>query len=465
LIQLLRRFEPGTIVVINQRMTWVPLKMKISAIAILFFAFLPLTVYADAMDRMAIERLRATHKQVEAYTAKLKPVKLKSGYQDIRAILHAHSYLSHDSVGTIQEIVEAAHATDVKVIMFSNHPSETYDYFADGEQGLHDGVLLVPGAETGGMLVYPTRSMKDHASTTPQPLVDRLHNDGGLSFVSHLEERLDWNLDRLTGSEIYNTHADLMDEPRFLKMFNDPLALVQLIPALRQFPQETFAAIQDYPTDYLRTWDSWCQRAPHTGVAANDAHHNQAYRGIVSEDRKLKVEDALGEQIALVDPEKVLPVKLLIGNAKPGTKVLEIDLDPYDRSFRHVSTHLLMNEITRDAVWDALQNGRAYVAFDWMSDPTGFAYVVEHTEQEESKQSPMGSQVSWVPNMTLRAEAALPVDWKLLRDGEVVSESSGKRIGFDVDQPGVYRIEAWLSFLGEPRPWILSNPIYIRPAT
>jgi len=352
--------------------------------------------------------------------------------------------------------------------MFSNHPADSYDYFEDTERGMHDGVLLVPGAETGGMLVYPTRSMKGKPADPPQPFVDLLHKQVGLTFVCHLEERLDWNLDRLTGNEIYNTHADLKDEQRFLAMLKNPLSMVQLMPALQQYPQETFAAIQDYPADYLRTWDRWCQRAPHTGVAGNDSHHNQAYRAIITEDRKVRIEDALGEQLALLDPDKIAAIKLLMGDQKPGTKIMEIDLDPYDRSYRHVSTHLLMNEITKESVWDALQSGRAYVAFDWMADPKGFVYLAEQKASKnadsEPKRWPMGSQLSLVEGLELRAEAALPVQWKLLREGEIVSESSGRSFDFSVNDPGIYRIEAWLRFVGEPRLWILSNPIYVRPS-
>ena len=218
--------------------------------------------------------------------------------------------------------------------MFTNHPAPSYDYFKDTEQGMHDGVLLLPGAETGGMLVYPTRSLNGQQESSPQAFVDLVHQDGGLTFVSHLEERLDWDLDRLTGSEIYNTHADVMEEKRFLTIFKEPLRLLQLLPALQQFPQETFAAVQDYPTDYLRTWDRWCQQAPHTGVAANDAHHNQAYRAVITEDGKIRLEDGVGDQISLLDPAEIPALKFLIGDRKPGDKVLEIDLDPYDRSFR-----------------------------------------------------------------------------------------------------------------------------------
>ena len=56
----------------------------------------------------------------------------------------------------------------------------------------------------------------------------------------------------------------------------------------------------------------------------------------------MQLEDALGKKLAKLDPEKIPPLKLLIGGKKPGDLVFELDLDPYDRSFHHVSTHLLL---------------------------------------------------------------------------------------------------------------------------
>ena len=37
------------------------------------------------------------------------------------------------------------------------------------------------------------------------------------------------------------------------------------------------------------------------------------------------------------------------------------------------------------------------------------------------------------------------------------------RIDVPVDKAGNYRVEVWLTLAGEARPWILSNPIYVRP--
>ena len=57
-----------------------------------------------------------------------------------------HSGLSHDSRGTVEEIVAAAKATGTRVLLFTEHPADHYDFYKDGHRGLKDGVLLIPGA-------------------------------------------------------------------------------------------------------------------------------------------------------------------------------------------------------------------------------------------------------------------------------------------------------------------------------
>ena len=71
-------------------------------------------------------------------------------------------------------------------------------------------------------------------------------------------------------------------------------------------------------------------------------------------------------------------------------------------------------------------------------------------------------KVSAAAGLRLRAEAPLEGRFKLVRDGEVVLERDGPSIDVPVDQEGIYRVEVWLSLAGEARPWILTNPIYVR---
>jgi hypothetical protein len=415
---------------------------------------------ADAIERMQLEKLRATHERIASLQSELRKVSLPSGYDDVRTLLHVHSAFSHDSRGTIEEIVAAAREAGVRVVMFNEHPASHYDYVKDGHRGEKDGVLLIGGAETNGYLAYPRRSIQQEKSESPQGYCDLVRSTDGQIFLCHLEERMDWEINGLTGSEIYNTHADFKDEARFVAALRSPAILLGLAPAVKQYPQEVFGALLDYPADYLKRYDQLCQKSRLTGVSANDAHHNQGFRAKLVEGGKVELLDALDKKLAVLDPQKVLPLKLLVSNRKPGDTIFEIELDPYVRSFRHVSTHLLLKEVTEESVRQSLVDGRAYVAFDWIADPTGFVLRADRGEQSW----PMGSEVPLADGLELRSEAPLTGKFKLVRNGEIVAEHNGHALAYNVNQPGNYRVEVWLTLAGEDRPWILSNPIYVRPA-
>jgi hypothetical protein len=342
--------------------------------------------------------------------------------------------------------------------MFTEHPANHYDYFVDGHRGLKAGVLLIPGAETGGFLAFPRQSIQDQKTDIPRAFSNLVRSTGGEIFLCHLEERMDWDIANITGTEIYNTHADFKDEVHFVAALRSPMIMFSLVGAVKQYPQEVFGALLDYPADYLQRYDQLCQKARRTGVAGNDSHHNQAYRAKVIDNGKVLVEDALGTRIALLDPEQLVPLKLLTAGRKPGDLIFDLDLDPYPRSFRHVSTHLLLTEISELHVRQALAGGRAYVAFDWLADPTGFVYWADRG----AVNWPIGSEVAFTEGLHLRAEAPHEGRFKLVRDGEVVHERNGPELDLPVDKPGVYRVEVWLNLAGEDRPWILTNPIYVR---
>ena len=59
------------------------------------------------------------------------------------------------------------------------------------------------------------------------------------------------------------------------------------------------------------------------------------------------------------------------------------------------------------------------------------------------------------------ARLPLPVEWRLMCNGEVVTEAEGPGFKSPVDEPGSCRVEAWLDVVGEAD-WILSNPIHVR---
>jgi PHP domain len=413
---------------------------------------------ADALAKLKEDKLAAVHAAIAALRSQREEVERPSPLHDYRANLHVHSALSHDSRGKIEEIVAAAKAVGTRVLMFTEHPSDKADFFTQGHQGMRDGVLLIPGAETDGFLVYPTHSLRGLEKGKPQEFSDLVRRRDGLMFLSHLEERMDWEIRGLTGTEIYNTHADLKDEKNLLAAMRNPLWLVTIGELSSKYPQETFSALQDYPADYLRRWDQLCEKAPHIGVAANDSHQNVGLVIRLVEGDKARFEDALGEKLVELSIAAIPKLQELAKGKKPGDVLYRLLLDPYECSLRHVGTHLLMPELSKQAVWDALEAGRAYVAFDWLADASGFDFAaVSATHRYE-----MGSRAPFAKDLRLQGRTPLPAKWKLIRNGKLLSESTGRRLDATLHEPGIYRVEAWLNVAGEDMIWVLSNPVYVR---
>jgi hypothetical protein len=416
-------------------------------------------VSADGLEKLKAERLEAVRLSVEVVRSQRVEVPRTDGYQEHRANLHVHSHWSHDSVGTIEEIVAAAKRTGTSVVMFSEHPADHYDFFIDGHRGLRDGVLLIPGAEMNGFLAYPTLSLRGVTPKSPQELSDLILGRDGQAFVSHPEERMDWEIQGVTGMEIYNTHADFKDEKNMISALKNPFRMIQLSELIRKYPQECFASLQNYPTDYLKRWDQLCMKAPHTGVSANDAHQNVGFVIRWIEGEKGQLEDALGEKLIEMDLAFLPDSENLRKDKKPGDPIFSMYLDRYENSLRHVATHLLLKEQSEQSVRECLEAGRAFVAFDWMADSTGFDFFAT----TKTTRHTMGSEFEFAEPLQLQAIAPLPVHWKLFRNGTVVAESDGREASFAANSDGVYRCEAWLEIAGEPMLWILSNPIYVRP--
>ena len=429
------------------------------SVAILSTFFFATDVRSDAFTKLELKKLEAVHRAIEALKPEWKALYRDGPFHEHRANLHVHSHWSHDSRGTIDEIVSAAKATGTSVLMFNEHPADHYDFFTEGHQGIKDGVLLIPGAESQGFLAFPTMSLRGMNTPTPQDFSDLVRSRSGLIFVSHLEERMDWNIQGITGVEIYNTHADFKDEKKMIDAMRNPLWLLKASAMVHKYPQESFSALQDYPGDYLKRWDELCAIAPHTGVSANDAHQNVGMVAHWVDGDKARIEDPLGKLLIELPLAAIPGSKELRQGKQIGDELFRLLLDPYENSLRHVGTHLLLTEFSEKGVRESLESGRAFVAFDWLADSTGFDFAAHASGQRYE----MGSQLVFSNGLSLQGQAPLPVQWRLLHNGKLVEESTGRTIRFPVSQPGNYRAEAWLDIDGERMLWILSNPLYIAP--
>lgn len=435
-----------------------------AAIGCVWCVTLASSAWADAFARINQERLERVHAAV-AELAEVRATLTRHGpYQEFRANLHVHSAFSHDSRGELPAIVAAAKRAGSDVLLFTEHPADHYDFVTDGHAGIHDGVLCIPGAETKGLLTFPKASMAGQETLEPADFARRVRQQGGLSFLSHLEERLDWQLPGLTGCEIYNTHADAKEETQLFASLQNPLFLLRIATMVRTYPQETFSALQDDPRLYLDRWDELCQIAPHTGVSANDAHENVGVVITLAADGKVAITDPLDDPLLTLDLALVRPLLPVADNADEGDELFRMQLDPYEFSLRHVGTHVLARELTRESIEEALVAGRAFVAFDWIADARGFdCHITDGSRRADgNNRHEMGSVLPWTDSQRLVAEAPLPGHWRVIRDGRCIHEADGSQLDVPLSEPGNHRVELSLNVAGEPHLWVLTNPFYLQ---
>ena len=135
------------------------------------------------------------------------------------------------------------------------------------------------------------------------------------------------------------------------------------------------------------------------------------------DDGRLQLVDALGTKLAKLDSKVVAALKPYVpDNLHPGETAVLLDLDPYERSFHHVSTHLFLPELSERAVRDALTAGRAFVSFEWIADPTGFNFQALHGADVYE----MGSEVPFAKGLSVRSVSPLPARFRLIRNGKEV---------------------------------------------
>ncbi len=126
------------------------------------------------------------------------------------------------------------------------------------------------------------------------------------------------------------------------------------------------------------------------------------------------------------------------------------------------TTHILATAQIETAVRAALKQAHAYVAHDWLCDPTGFALVVNQGQRQVGV---MGDEIKFSKGLQLRIAAPMTGTIRLLRNGELLQPVNAADCVYPLTEPGTYRAEVWLTLDGELRPWIYANPIRVLTAT
>lgn len=372
-----------------------------------------------------------------------------AAYADHKGAIHVHSFLGGHSTGTFAEIVSAAQANGLAFVVMTEHPSGDYDTRALTLSGTRGGVLFVAGNETsesdadrfltfggrGATYDAPAPAANQPAPASPlapastQERIERAKASGQLVFVAHPETFRSWDdTGGFDGMEIYNLHADAKGINRTLLFFDG-------LWSYRSYPHLLWTRFYQSPEANLRRFDEQTTREDRRRlvlIAGNDAHANVG----------LSFQDLAGHTI------------------------FAIKLDPYERSFRVVRTHVLVGReraLNEETLLASLAAGHAYVSFDILCDASGFRF----TATNGAEQKLMGDEIARDgAGVRLRVTTPVPSRIQIIRDGRTLDEARDvSSHELTVNEAGVYRVVCYLPQLPAPldaKPWIISNPIYVR---
>lgn len=135
----------------------------------------------------------------------------------------------------------------------------------------------------------------------------------------------------------------------------------------------------------------------------------------------------------------------------------------YRQLFDTLRMHLLLPPLTRRffddkrTILGALARGQGFLACDALAPARGFRFEIRCAD---GRIVPMGQEVRYDPPMTLRVRLPQRARVRLVTGGEAWFTDNLESFDVELSGAGVIRLEAHL----DGRPWIFSNPVYLRPA-
>jgi len=343
--------------------------------------------------------------------------------KEICGCIHLHTAFSDGGCG-YDAIIDAAGSAGLDYVCVTDH--NTLEGRAAGFEGRRaNGVFVLVGYEHNDgdnrnhYLAFGVDKTAE-GLTDPQEYIETIKRTGGIGFLAHPAEKRDriaslppypwtrWDADGFDGIEIWNQISDWMERLRGWH------SLTRLISPNRK--------LGDAPPELMERWDAINRRRFASAIGGVDAHT-----------RKFKI----GPFRCVVFP-------------------IEVEL-------RGVRTHLFADESEWNdpakaggALITAMRDGRGFVSNFSRGDARGCKFfltdkngTVRYPGRWESDDHPPPA----FP-MKLRAELTQKAKIALIRNGQAVRTAKAKVAEWDIEETGVYRVEAHRG----SGAWIYSNP-------
>jgi hypothetical protein len=343
--------------------------------------------------------------------------------------IHIHSVHS-DGTKDYAEIAGIAARAGLDFIIFNDHDYLKRSFNLENE-GFYERVLVLIGLEIGRRyhhyLGFDLKHMTRSDNLGPQGVIDKVNEQGGFGFLAHPFEKgmpfheksvaYTWNdlsVRDFTGICIWNFSSRWKE--RVKTVFHGLFFLAFKNRALKGPSIET-----------LSFWDKLCLDRRVVAVGGSDAHGTIFRKGPIS----------------------MVPL-------------------PYDFVLRTINIHILLNRSilkdfknSKQDIYDAMREGRLFIANDRLCPAKGFNF---YFVADDGSDVFMGEE-DFFHEGNLVIELPFKAEIRIFRDGKGVKRQRGLEAVYRVTTPGVYRVEVYRrAFPFGWRPWIFTNPIYLRGA-
>jgi len=349
-------------------------------------------------------------------------------FYDYAGAVHFHSNYSYDGNVSIDEIVNAAKGAGLDFIMLTDH--FRLDAKKDGHEGWHGDILLIVGEEISPRYNhYLAFNIKEPIVTKryenkPQEYIDEVNNQGGFGIIAHPDHEgtelfgvkpfpwIDWSVKGYTAISIWDLQTDWHD-----KLKGYPSAILNYFFSSYRLlgPREVT----------LKRWDELNRNKRVTGIGEIDNH-----------------------------------------NAKRRFLGLNFYIFNFRYAFKTIRTHILTEKPfsknrkeDTDIIYQAIKEGRVYVAHEYWNDAKGFLFTVGDDDSEAG----IGGEFI-LRNKPAFIKVNLPIHGliKIIHNGEKICETPNIVCSLEIKEKGVYRGEVYQKIFGKYRPWIYSNHIKVK---
>lgn len=353
--------------------------------------------------------------------------KVPTPFYEYTGCLHVHTKHS-DGTGTVENVAAAARRAGIDFVAVNDHAHMSRALNRE-EEDFYGDVFVMMDLEVGvryhHYLAFDCRRMPRWDLAGGQEIIDEVKAAGGFGFLAHPFEKgmplegfvaYTWNdldVTGFTGVCIWN----------FSSRWKERIAGVASGLLFIAFKSIFLKGPGRRTMDF---WDRSCAGRRVVALGGADAHHKRYGFG----------------------PFGIRPLT-------------------YDYLLGAITVHILSDVPfpkqpgqARRVICRALREGSLFVANDRIGPSRGFRF---YYEPDEGPRCQMGEEAVFRPGR-IYVEVPLEGEIRLFRDGSPVESVRGASLRRRVDVPGVYRVEVHRRVgLFGARPWIFSNPVYLRP--